>query len=177
MGLNFKTGIDVFGLILIYIIFFRDKWKKLPRSKRILNITAYVYMSLVAFVTLMPIITSLPHVFRFNFMPINLTPFNDYILGYGNPEMEMLLNVLMLVPFGFLLPHFKKMNLIKIIMVTFVLSFGIEIVQPLLNDYRASDITDVITNTTGGVLGYWIYCVYKPFEAKWMSILDRKEYK
>jgi len=29
-------------------------------------------------------------------------------------------------------------------------------VQPLLHAFRSSDITDVITNTTGGVLGYAI---------------------
>lgn len=41
----------------------------------------------------------------------------------------------------------------------FTLSVGIEVVQPLLHAFRSSDITDVITNTTGGVLGYALWAI------------------
>lgn len=34
------------------------------------------------------------------------------------------------------------------------LSLSIELLQPFLNGARSADITDVITNTAGGLLGY-----------------------
>ena len=44
-------------------------------------------------------------------------------------------------------------------LLTLALSVGIEVVQPLLHAFRSSDITDVITNTTGGVLGYALWAI------------------
>ena len=40
------------------------------------------------------------------------------------------------------------------------MSLGIELLQPLIHDYRSSDLTDVITNTAGGVLGYGCYAAF-----------------
>ena len=51
----------------------------------------------------------------------------------------------------------------------FLMSLGIEILQPLIDGSRASDITDLITNVIGGVLGYILYAVFKPVTS---SILD-----
>ncbi|NLJ94559.1 MAG: VanZ family protein, partial [Clostridiaceae bacterium] len=40
---------------------------------------------------------------------------------------------------------------------TFLFSLAIELTQPLLHMHRASDITDLITNTIGGIIGYLFY--------------------
>ena len=50
------------------------------------------------------------------------------------------------------------------------MTLGIELLQPLISGTRSSDITDVITNMTGGILGYGLYLVFRP-AAFW--ILDR----
>ena len=42
------------------------------------------------------------------------------------------------------------------------MSLGIEILQPMISDVRASDITDIITNVMGGIIGYIFYVVFKP---------------
>ena len=47
----------------------------------------------------------------------------------------------------------------RALLLTLALSVGIEVVQPLLHAFRSSDITDVITNTTGGVLGYALWAI------------------
>ena len=49
--------------------------------------------------------------------------------------------------------------LLACLLLTLALSVGIEVVQPLLNAFRSSDITDVITNTIGGVLGYSLWAL------------------
>ena len=40
------------------------------------------------------------------------------------------------------------------------MSLGIELLQPFFG--RSSDITDLITNVMGGVLGYGLYTMFKP---------------
>ena len=42
----------------------------------------------------------------------------------------------------------------------FLMSLGIELLQPFFG--RTSDITDLITNLIGGVLGYGLYAIFKP---------------
>ena len=59
----------------------------------------------------------------------------------------------------------------KIIFYTFLLSLGIEILQPLINGVRSSDITDIITNVTGGIIGYILYLLFKPFVTKILNFI------
>ena len=44
----------------------------------------------------------------------------------------------------------------------FLMTLGIELLQPLISGTRSSDITDVITNMTGGILGYGLYLAFRP---------------
>lgn len=66
---------------------------------------------------------------------MNLVPFIDVSSGKGDFIRQVVLNIIMTIPFGFLLPLIKnkKTNLIKIILYTFLLSLGIELLQPLIN--------------------------------------------
>jgi glycopeptide antibiotics resistance protein len=76
-----------------------------------------------------------------------------------------------MMPFGFLLPIVKKQNLLSTVFWTFLFSLGIELTQPLINGFRSADITDLITNTLGGLLGYFIYLVFKPLIHRIMTYL------
>ena len=86
------------------------------------------------------------------------------------------LNVIMMIPFGFLLPLVKNGNakLLKTVLYTFILSFSIELLQPLINGFRASDITDIITNIIGGIIGYIGYLIFKPLTAKVLNGIKSK---
>ena len=42
------------------------------------------------------------------------------------------------------------------------MSLSIELLQPLINGVRSSDVTDIITNILGAVIGYVIYLLIKP---------------
>ncbi len=80
---------------------------------------------------------------------------------------QIVQNVIMTVPFGFLYPLCrrvvgKKCGLLRCVLMTIVLSLSIEILQPLINGARSADITDVITNTVGGLIGYVAYMLFKP---------------
>ncbi|MPN51664.1 hypothetical protein SDC9_199313 [bioreactor metagenome] len=67
----------------------------------------------------------------------------------------------MMIPFGFLLPLIKPQKLWTLVLWTFLFSLVVELIQPLMSGMRASDITDLVTNTTGGILGYCIYLFLK----------------
>lgn len=106
---------------------------------------------------------------------MNLVPFIDVLNGRGDFIRQVVLNVIMTIPFGFLLPLVKKnVKLLKIIFYTFLLSLSIELLQPLINGVRSSDITDLITNVVGGIIGYVIYLIFKPLTIRILNYLKNK---
>lgn len=170
-----KSSVDIIGLILLYRFVFYSKWNTEIRSQFILKTLMYIYIGLVLFVTLMPIITSLPFVFDHPYVSMNMMAFDDYNYGRNNAILQIVLNIFMFMPFGFLFPQIKRTTLIKCVLASFMFSLGIELLQPLINGARASDITDLITNTMGGFLGYLMYLVFKPLTNRIIRVIDRVE--
>lgn len=95
------------------------------------------------------------HAFK-TFSPrIVLVPFADMISG----PVDTILNIILFIPLGFFLPLlYKKYNRVNRIALTgFLFSISIEIVQ--MFGMGSTDINDLITNTVGTCLGYYIYKV------------------
>lgn len=82
-------------------------------------------------------------------------PSVDIIKG----SIDTILNVLLFLPLGFFIPLlYKKYNHISRIALTgFLLSLSIELVQ--MFGMGTTDINDLITNTVGTCLGYFLYKV------------------
>ncbi|HJB14189.1 MAG TPA: VanZ family protein [Candidatus Oscillibacter excrementigallinarum] len=160
--------IDFVALILLYTFCFYKRWKATGKIALLVNTAMYIYLSFVLYFTLMPIITSLPFIFNHPYMPMNLIPFIDILERRGDFTRQVVLNVVMTIPFGFLLPCVKRGSItaFKALLYALLLGICIEILQPLINGARSSDITDVITNTIGGIIGYTAYVVCKPFIIK-----------
>lgn len=172
MSFNYKIIIDFMVLAVIYATVFYRKWRAKGRRTLVVNTLMYLYCSLVLYVTLMPIVVSLPFIFSHPYRPMSMIPFDDYFSGRGDTVRQIVLNVVMMMPFGFLLPIVKKQNLLTCLLWTFLFSLGIEFIQPFINGFRASDITDLITNTVGGLLGYLLYIIFRPMINKMLSFLD-----
>lgn len=168
-----KKSIDFIVLIILYIFVFYKKWKARGKDVLFINTTIYIYLSFVLYFTLMPITTSLPFIFNHPYDAMNMTPFIDVLNGRGDFARQVGLNVLMTVPFGFLVPLTEKKNvkIFKVVLYTFLLSLGIELLQPLIDGFRSSDITDIITNVTGGIIGYIIYLVLRPVTTRILCII------
>ena len=168
-----KELVDFIFLIIIYFWKFYKKWKEKGRDVLVVNTTMYIYLSFVLYFTLMPIITSLPFIFNHSYTPMNLVPFIDVTFGRGDFARQIVLNIIMTIPFGFLLPLIKKENtkLLKVAFYTFLLSLSIEILQPLINGCRSSDITDLITNILGGIIGYIMYLILNTFTTKILNYI------
>ena len=160
--------VDFGVLIAIYFLVFYRRWEARGKDVLFVNTLMYIYLSFVLYFTLMPIITALPLIFNHPYIPMNLEPFVDVINGRGDYARQLMLNVVMTVPFGFLLPltNPKTANLLKVVALTFLLSLSIELIQPLLSGLRSSDITDIITNVAGGAVGYLLYLIFRPLTTK-----------
>lgn len=160
--------LDFSVLAILYILIFYKKWKTKGKDILFINTLMYIYLSFVLLFTLMPIITSLPFIFNHYVLLMNLIPFIDVFYGKGDFIRQIILNIIMTIPFGFLLPLTKnrETNLIKTVLYTFLLSLSIEILQPLIDGFRSSDITDLITNVIGGIIGYFLYLIFKPLTNK-----------
>lgn len=107
---------------------------------------------------------------------MNLVPFIDVLNIRGDFVRQVGLNIIMTIPFGFLVPFIKKENvkLLKIAFYTFLLSLGIELLQPLINGVRSADITDLLTNVMGGIIGYVMYLIFKPLTTKILNYLKNR---
>ena len=97
---------------------------------------------------------------------MHIKPFNDLILGYSGALKQVILNIVMTVSFGFLYSSLKKnIGMSKVIIPTFLLSFVIEIIQLIMTvfllHYRSCDVTDLITNIIGGIVGFVLYKLVK----------------
>lgn len=85
---------------------------------------------------------------------INLIPFRDGI------SLSMILNVVMFMPLGFLLPLLWKeyQSLVRTAIIGFCFSCGIEFCQ--LFNRRVSDVDDLLMSTLGAILGWLIWIVF-----------------
>lgn len=164
----FKYLLDFAALALLYCLWLCPKWKHRGKRLLVINTVMFLYLSGVLLVTLMPVITSLPFCFSHPYIPMHMNPFEDAISGRGDFVRQIVLNVIMTVPFGFLYPMCrrvagKKCGLLRCVLMTIALSLSIELLQPLINGARSADITDVITNTAGGLIGYMLYALFRLF--------------
>lgn len=157
-----KYAIDFAILLLLYILYFYKRWKAQGKEIVFIRTTMYVYLAFVLYFTLMPIATSLPLIFNHPYVPMNMVPFIDVLEGRGDFFKQIGLNVLMTIPFGILLPMNTKKSFPTVVIYAFLMSLSIELLQPLINGARSSDVTDIITNVLGAVIGYVIYLLIKP---------------
>lgn len=73
-----------------------------------------------------------------------------------------LLNILMLIPFGFGLPFITKLQMKKVVIAGALFSAILELLQLLTGliahmTFRTADINDVIFNTLGATVGYLLF--------------------
>lgn len=86
---------------------------------------------------------------------INLIPFSQKI-----HNMSHLLNIVLFVPFGFLLPPLSPPNGKLPVIAVSGLAFSLLIELSQLLNHRTTDVDDLITNTLGAVLGYLLFRLF-----------------
>ena len=85
---------------------------------------------------------------------INLIPFNQPAIVNGKADIsEIILNVLAFIPYGlFIHILMDEKSILKKLLIILAISFILELIQYIFA-IGASDITDIISNTSGGIIG------------------------
>lgn len=100
---------------------------------------------------------------------INLVPFN------GNTQWEMQFNIMLFVPFGFLLSVVMTKKFPWRFLAVVSASVLMEVIQYVLAVGR-SDITDILLNTLGGVIGIGAYYLIAKLLGKYSHIAVMSAY-
>jgi len=138
---------------LVYLIFFTIFYVYLYK---VLDYTIIQFQSLLLLRYFMPnlILNGQTTGESINLIPlIKLTP--------GDLKTS-LLNILLLIPFGFGLPFITDFRMKKIVVIGALFSISIELLQLITGflgqtTFRIADINDVIFNTVGAAIGYILF--------------------
>lgn len=135
------------SLRITYLI---TKHKKFLLHKEIIYLLAVIY------------ILCLFHVVTFqdiNYGESNFIPFKEifrYSIGSNKFIKNVLGNIILFIPFGFLSSYLLKNRKLGVITILTILASGtIETVQYYIG--RVFDIDDIILNLLGGIIGFLIY--------------------
>ena len=127
-------------LLLLYQRFFFHSWKR-----------TFLYLVFGAYLTAVLCFVGFPNIRYIRFdANVNLIPF----VGMADSLRNTLLNVLLFIPLGFLLPLLwqRYRNMGNAMLFAFFATLTIELSQ--LFSFRATDVDDLITNFIGAFCGY-----------------------
>ena len=146
--LNKIIEILISVLLLIPVFSVLNITRFYSTKKTILYFVFATYLAAVYLFVGMPTLQFM----RFD-LSLTLTPFLPMIADFKNT----ILNIILFIPLGIMLPFlWKKYNTLRATLIFgFSMSLAIELLQILT--YRATDINDIIANTFGTVLGYFVF--------------------
>ena len=144
---------DFLVCALLYYYYVWPNIRNMNRKRKVLYTVFYVYLCIVLFLTLMPIAMQLPQLLEGYHSPINWELFRDWRHMYGDYRLEIIYNVLLFMPFGFLHQQIFRCRWRTTLLLGFLFSLCIELVQPLLSYTRVADVTDLFDNTLGTFIG------------------------
>jgi glycopeptide antibiotics resistance protein len=152
---------------LVYLIFFTIFYIYIVK---VLDYTLFQFQSLILLKQFMPdlILNGQTAGKNMNLIPvIALTP---------QDLKTSLLNILLMIPFGFSMPFITNYRMKKIVLIGVLFSIGIEFMQLITGliakiTFRVADVNDVIFNTVGVAIGYLLFIgfvyVYRHISYKW----------
>jgi glycopeptide antibiotics resistance protein len=133
--------------------------------RKILSVALFVsYLAILIWLVLFKFSFNISAVLDRHHRSLNLIPFAAPSLINGAINYrEMIFNCLFFVPFGLLLCiNFKKIGLLPKIAFIKFFSLAAELIQYIFA-IGATDITDVITNTFGGLIGLGVFSLCNKF--------------
>ena len=160
-------------IIIVTVLASRISYKICNKQKIVLYEEFYILLSITYLIMLYELVTRVDY----NTLGggINIIPFAE-ILRYKISSHLFLLNVigniLLFVPFGFIISSYVKPNKFYLpVLISFLVSITIEFVQ--LNIGRSFDVDDIILNVVGGILGFLVYIGLDAIRKKLPSIFQK----
>ena len=131
-----------------------------------------VYTLILAWILLFKMSFSIDELYKNR--NINIIPFMGSVIVNGKIDTsEIINNIIVFIPIGIYVCMLKKdWSILKKISVGFFISLGIEVLQFVLA-IGATDITDLIGNTLGGIIGIGVFYLFsKVFKNKTNKIIN-----
>lgn len=129
---------------------------EVPRVKTLSRILLALYLLILLWLVLFKFSIDFSYVLDYQTRSIHLIPFAD--VSRHNLR-ETIYNSVVFIPFGVLLSvNLKRASFWRRLALIFIFSLAVEVIQ-FVFAIGVTDITDVITNTSGGLVGLILYAV------------------
>lgn len=179
-----KVGIIIFPIIALlitlpYMIKQYHKYGSIPFLRTFIVYSFILYLLIAWFMVILPLpkIEEVAKMTRpwaqlipFDALKViietsnfNILDFSTYIETLKNPPVyQMLFNFVLTIPFGVYLRYYFNRKWWEVLTCSFMLSFFFEVTQFSClfgiypRPYRMFDVDDLIVNTLGGMIGYFI---------------------
>ena len=142
------------------------------KQRNLTRILFAVYFLILVWILLFKMSFSLDELYKSR--SINLIPFMGSVVVNGRIYInEIIDNILVFIPIGIYICMLKEdWSILRKISVGFFISLGIEVLQFILA-IGATDITDLIGNTLGGIIGIGVFYLFsKVFKNKTNNIIN-----
>lgn len=186
-------------LMLPYMISQYKKYGSILVFKSIIIYSFVLYLVVIYFLVILPL-PPIEEVKNYTNTFVQLKPFYTFshiqshttfqisslstygVLFQNAYFYQFIYNILITIPFGIYLHYYFKCNFKKTFLYSFLLSLFFELTQLsglygiYPRPYRIFDVDDLITNTLGGVIGFWLsplFCFFLPTRNQ----MDEKAYK
>lgn len=128
------------------------------KEKRATRFVFFIYFLVLVWIVMFKMkfsLADLPH-----YRALNLDPFHD-ALNHPIRTREIIDNVIIFIPYGILMAMVRdKRSFFSKIFPIFLTSLCFETLQYVFA-IGSTDVNDVITNTLGGLLGIFIFWIFK----------------
>lgn len=130
------------------------KEKQKQDTRKLTGALLIIYLIVLSWIILFKMQFDISLLMKMNFRSINLIPFADSLIVNGKVDIsEILLNIIAFIPFGMYLSMLnRKWSFMQKILPIFGVSLLYEVLQYIFA-IGGSDITDLLGNTFGGIIG------------------------
>lgn len=155
-AINLLPPVAIISLLLYIPIFVAKRKDRWPVVRHLFNYIFLGYWVMLGAITFLLV----PAFGRMNYS-VNLIPYkafyDSYVFGSTHILQQYMLNIVMFIPLGFLLPIVfpNKVTWKRIVIIILSTTFFIETAQFFTG--RVVDIDDIITNFFGGMTGFSLY--------------------
>lgn len=198
---SIKVGLILFPILALFITipFMMSQYHKygsIPYFKTIIFYSFVLYLLEAYFMVILPLpniasvrnyTSSWAQLVPFNFIgeigknvSINIFSFSSILKFLKHPLVyQLLFNIFLTVPFGIYMRYYFKRSFKEVLVFSFILSLFFEVTQITglyglyPRPYRLFDVDDLISNTFGGVFGYFIAPLFTFFLPS-KDFLDKK---
>ena len=134
--------------------------KKNTGSKKVTLGLLIVYLAVLTWIILFKMELDIEALRKINLRSMNLIPFAGSVIVNGKVELsEIILNIAVFIPFGIYLSMLgQNISFLGKVLPIFAVSLLYETLQYCFA-IGASDITDLLGNTLGGVIGIGLFAV------------------